>query len=506
MKRIYALAALVLFAFLAGHILMVAGDDGTYIALARSIRAGEYRAINVPGSPIQTQYPPLYPLLLAPLANLPPASVGVLRLWTAIWALLAVSVLLRAANRRDPALGMLGVVPVIVSPLYGEFGTAVLTESIFLLIAYATLTRAAAQEDRFAAADTARGQETTSADSEPVEGRPSASAGREGKTVALDPLLPLSLAAACLLKSAGVALVVAVLFHQAYHRRGRALAVTCLIVGFALAPWWAWQFVHGSNYVQGHILQRDIYDPSAGMLTPLGIFLERIPHNLSRYVGRVVVDVLLPPFFRGIAPWTPLFPLKIAASFLLTVAVVRGFIRRWKSAAWGAEELYVIASGGLFLMHPVFADRYLFLILPSLAGYLLLAIPDTERRRRVAVAWGAALVVGCTIALAEPPARADVAYMQAVDWLKEHAASDAVILARKPTAVWFYTGRQAAGYPATLNPAAWPSADYIIRDDYVIGVHAARRYVDPVVSDSAVFTLRWSSAILPDVKIYERRH
>jgi hypothetical protein len=41
-------------------------DDGTYLATARALATtGEYRLVNLPHSPAQTKYPPLYPALLA---------------------------------------------------------------------------------------------------------------------------------------------------------------------------------------------------------------------------------------------------------------------------------------------------------------------------------------------------------------------------------------------------------------------------------------------------------
>ncbi|MFH1202128.1 MAG: glycosyltransferase family 39 protein [Candidatus Omnitrophota bacterium] len=44
------------------------GDNAQYIFLAKSLATGRgYRAINLPGSPVHSQYPPVFPLLLAPI-------------------------------------------------------------------------------------------------------------------------------------------------------------------------------------------------------------------------------------------------------------------------------------------------------------------------------------------------------------------------------------------------------------------------------------------------------
>lgn len=443
-KYLFVLAAVVLYSFLAARFYLVSGDDGTYIALARSLQAGEYRAINVPGDPVQTQYPPLFPLLLTPFANLP---VGVMRLWVAALSLLALFPIIRAAIIRDPKFGLAAALLFVLSPLYGEYSTSVLTETLFVGIAYAVLTRAA------------RG--------------------------ILDPFLPIGLLAAWYLKSAALALVAAVIVNDLIARRWKSAFATTAIVGIGMAPWWWWQAAHGSDYVRSHILIADIYDLDSPALSFTGILTERIPHNLSRYVGRVVADVMTVPYFRSIAPWTPLFPLKIFASVFLSIIVVVGFFR----SRMRIENIYCIFLAGLLLVHPVFADRYLYMMLPSLFGFFALAIPN----RKVLIGSAAFLLVGCILAIETPIPPQDAAYYQAVDWIKEHTPEDAVIAARKPAAVWYYTGRKSVGYPSAI-------ADYVIRDDYVIGVHSARKYVDPVFAGAES---AFVSDILPDVKVYK---
>src|SRR5689334_11131487 len=48
-------------------------DDGVYLVLAKSIASGNgYRYLHLPGAPIATHYPPVYPLLLAALWTLAP--------------------------------------------------------------------------------------------------------------------------------------------------------------------------------------------------------------------------------------------------------------------------------------------------------------------------------------------------------------------------------------------------------------------------------------------------
>jgi hypothetical protein len=471
-RRLFALAALLLFGFLAARPYFVAGDDGTYIALARSIREGEYRAINIPEEPPQVQYPPLFPLLLAPFAHLPAGSVGVLRLWVALLSLGAVAAVGAAAIKRDPALGLLGALPFVVSPLFGEYSTSILTETPFVAIAYALLIRANALLEK--------APET------------------------IDPLIPIGLLAAWLMRSSGVALVVTIVPWLWWKGRKKTAAASLAVVLLGMTPWWIWQTLQGSDYVRSHILQRDIYDPSGGVLSPLGILTERIPHNLTRYLGRVLPDVLLPPWLREIAPHTEYFPLKFALSLSMGGALAFGAIRRARN--FGVEDLYVAASCGMFLIHPVFADRYLYAILPSLCGYVLAAIPSGARKR-AAVIWSALLLIGCIVSVNAPVAPQDAAYIQAIEWTAEHAEKNDVVFSRRPAAVWFYAGCLSKGYgPGMTAEGLASEGRWIIRDDYTIGVHGARLYLDPILnSDTARFAPVFVSDILPAVKVYAVR-
>ncbi|MEK8023102.1 MAG: hypothetical protein AAB229_04770 [Candidatus Hydrogenedentota bacterium] len=473
LRSLFVLAVFVIFSFLAGRIYLVMGDDGSYIALARSLHAGQYRAINVPDHPVQTQYPPLFPLLLYPVAGLPEGSIGVARLWVACWALLAVFPLAAVARARDPDTGYFSLLPFLVSPLFAEYSTTILTESLYVTLAYAVLARA---------------MDATST-----------STGR------FDPLIPLGLVFAWLTRSSGVALVAAVVLAFFLRRQYRAGARTVLLVALGMSPWWFWQLSHQSDYIRDHIMAANIYDPSAGTYSLFDLITRRVPYNLTRYAGRVLADVIFAPWFRPISPRTTLFALKVFASVLAGAAIALGLFRRCRSRSWSVEELYVLFSAGLFLIHPVFADRYLYAILPSLIGYFLLSWSSPRHRINASIVLAALSLAGCVLALAEPIPRDDAAYMEAVEWIDEHAREDDLVLARKATAVWYYTGRVSTGYPAEPDAAIWshPRLRYVIRDDYVIGIHAASRYLDPLLVDTSTFSLAFTSAILPEVRIYE---
>jgi len=123
----------------------------------------------------------------------------------------------------------------------------------------------------------------------------------------------------------------------------------------------------------------------------------------------------------------------------------------------------------------------------------------------VSIIWSAFLIIGSAIYIQRPLPREDLAYIQCIDWLKENSNKDDLILARKPGAIWFYTGRKAISYPSSSDPKDWnQKARYIVRDKFVIGI-PSYRYVDEITSDTTLFAPVFVSDILSDVKIYERR-
>src|SRR5215470_19216501 len=66
-------------------------DDGIYVGSALSLARGDgYRIPHLPGSPLQAKYPPLYPLVLLPIAWIigdNPTAIGLYR-WPSVFATL----------------------------------------------------------------------------------------------------------------------------------------------------------------------------------------------------------------------------------------------------------------------------------------------------------------------------------------------------------------------------------------------------------------------------------
>jgi 4-amino-4-deoxy-L-arabinose transferase-like glycosyltransferase len=78
----------------------ITDDGGAYILLAQALITGEgYRNIWWAGSPPHTSYPPVHPLLLAPIISLYGMELGALRLWVAGLGILALYAVYRLFRR-----------------------------------------------------------------------------------------------------------------------------------------------------------------------------------------------------------------------------------------------------------------------------------------------------------------------------------------------------------------------------------------------------------------------
>src|SRR4051794_19963328 len=145
--RYGVLAAVVLAAV---HVGLVAGhyvvgsfdDDGHYLALAKAFADGKgYVDTSMPGSPVESLYPPGYPLLITPLVWLFGSAVWPLRLLSAI-AFLGCFPLLDRLLRRHPVptgVRMATLVMFALSPTAATFGSEVMPETVFLLVLLAVL-------------------------------------------------------------------------------------------------------------------------------------------------------------------------------------------------------------------------------------------------------------------------------------------------------------------------------------------------------------------------------
>lgn len=218
-----ALALLGVLAFALGVAAMdsspigAAVDDAIYVILGRSIATGQgYRSLNLPGAPLNTHFPPGYPLVLAALWRLAPsfpANVVLFKLFNVLClAVAAVGTARFVASRgvgRELALGI-GVVTAISVPLL-VLGNLLLSEPFFVALLVFLL----AAVERFVSP------------LPPGERYPAWRAGMLGIAIGL----------CILVRTHGIALIPAVVLALCAQRRWRDAAVIALSAIVVLLPW-----------------------------------------------------------------------------------------------------------------------------------------------------------------------------------------------------------------------------------------------------------------------------
>jgi len=419
-------------------------DDGIYVVTAKALAEGRgYRLIHLPGAPVQTKYPILYPALLAVVwkawpafpANL--AAMHGLTLLTAGAAVgLAYAYLVGSGSVAGP-IAASACLLCATSPTFQYFAGRLLSEMPFALLLVVAL-RACDGLIR----------------------SPTASRSRQFAS-------GLALAAPLLCRSVGIALIPAFLWAGWRHRRplgGAGLGVLLITL-----PWAVWTAANRGEARRNPIL---------GYYTDyLGWWAEVAPREAGRFV--LVNAVSLAASIPSVLFGADAFAGKAGApGVLLTLAlglVALGGLARLPRTS-GCLAACLLAYLALILVWPWPPLRFLVPIAPFLAASFLGSVAAILRRwlpaRPARLAFSALVVLavaGNLLSLARlnafsrrhgypfPSRHADpvswAAYERVFAWIRGHAdAGDVVASGLDPT-IYLYTGR-AAYRPFSPRPLA----------------------------------------------------
>lgn len=443
----------VLFRLSAGFLVGALNDDGVYVVLGKAIAQGEgYRSIHLVGAPVQVRYPPGLPLLLAVPWALG-GSLGAVRATVAVLNLLATAAaagLVWWIGRRRLGVSPLPLAVCAASPFVLD-GT-IQYYNIPLTEPYLVLGWAAALALAYPLFD----------------------AGPAGtKHLARAALVGLMLACTTLFRSAGIALLPAVLLALAQHRRWRAAAACAAASAVPLA---AWAMLRAASVARGPVSS---VPDDLGYWRWLGV---DGPLALAGYAGRTVVTNAV-EYVPKLASY--LFSSQAIGVGIVCLAasgVALACVRLWR--AHTALAATTLGASALTLLWPFAQGRLLLPLLPFL-GLLAAAAIDLGIKRlpaRVAVL-GVPAVLGLAmlavtlrqVELREAAGRAYVtgalrledqspvmtlAYRsrfiyQVAGWVHEHTTRADRIMVDAPAAVYLYTGRRTvAGQPTESRLAA----------------------------------------------------
>jgi hypothetical protein len=292
-------------------------------------------------------------------------------------------------------------------------------------------------------------------------------------------------------RTAGLAVAVAVVLWLSIARRRGAAAVIAGTVAVAALPWFLrGRTLDGNSYVQ-QLLMVNPYDFDAGTVTALDL-VRRVGANVVRYaggeVGVSVYATLRSSAAGGAAGW-----IASVAVIALAVYGLRRMPRHGNLIA-----LVLGATFGMLLLWPApwSGARFLHGIVPLVIVASLVGLVEAAKRGfgwRVPTLVLLALPVLflAPVRLLHQVARMDyppayAAFFRAADWVRANTPPDAVVCVRKPYLFHWRSGRACDLFPYTaetqrvIEALERMDASIVIVDR--LGLPATARYLVPAVA------------------------
>jgi hypothetical protein len=421
----------------------VVADDAFYVILARSIATGQgYRALNVPGLPAGTHFPPGYPALLALVSVVAPAfpaSVAAFKALNAVFLAAAAALVARFLRRRVGAgpwwCFAVGAVSAVSVPLL-ILSNLVLSELCFLAFALALLLALESLVD-------------------------------DPKSAWRVVLLGLAIGACALVRTHGAVLLPAAAIVLGARRRWRDVGLLACGAAVCLVPWQLWMARHSGELPTPML---GMYDSYAAWwlrgVRELGVGM--IPATFAKTTAETgtMLSVLFSPMRSPFA--------RSATLAALAALVCAGGIATWRRIP--VTLLFLAGYLTIVLVWPFQTARFVWAIWPlvlargAAGGWAAVERVGWRKPVRVALlcalAWvtaGYALyeVRGVRGAWWSSLGRANTPRIAtSVRWVAAHAAAGEVVATENEGAVYLYTGHQAVPIIA-LTPGQYlrePSA------------------------------------------------
>ncbi len=460
--RVLALTALAMVAYVACAGGLQIGqhvDDASYVMLAKALLSGQgYRQIAYPDAPLETKYPPLLPLLIAPFLWLSGGALWAARLPALVSAIAAVPVLWLLLRRFADGWTLWLVTAVVaLHPMIVGFAGMAMTEAPSLLLTWGILLLV------LPAVPPGSG-----------EAKPPGA----GRWLGTGLLLGLGM----LLRADTVALVAAVALWLLWRHRWTETGLTALGCILPLLPWW----MHLARATGGetYLVEAAVawWDPS-----PLPM---RLWHSLVIYLGDYVPQVVTLVFGQQVTAAAQTHGvgwLVVGLQWLTSALVVVGAwcLRRQLPAL---VLIFIILRLGMLLAFAR-ATRYLLPMLPFLTLFLIEGSGLWRRRlclrgREVsgaipALALLLALALGRDgLLLVRPPCLQYPDLVAGAALIREHAPPGAVVMCTwVAKSFWLYADRPLLEADPTLGRRLRGAellrrlrqADYVLFSPYAEG-------------------------------------
>ncbi len=436
------------------------GDSSSYVLLAESVaRLGDGYAQSLePGPPqAHVQYPPGYPLLLAPLTMIAGRNFVALKMLSVLLTVASVLVFaLYARKRAGPGLWIFLAAAFAVNPLVVDYSRWILSEAPFLF--FTILALYLIHDD-------------------------------EGKEMGRSFWLGLLGVLWCYyVRSVGIMLVGGASIAYLVRREWRKFFVHAAVSTAVILPWMIRNQLRQGTVTPylDQFLLRSVYEPEAGYLNISGM-VTRFFTNVQIYSAREFPRALV----GSDSAWAGGGFLKILAVVLCGFLVV-GLVQIMRKRMEAAEAYFLLSCLAIFLFEEVVSDvRYLLPLIPLALIYIAEGISVAARFVRVksasrvpAVAMVLLMVIGLSAQAGRIPQNIDLlgryaagdhyagyspnwrTFFEAADWVKANTPQDAVVTVRKPRLFNLWADRRVKLYPFTSKTDS--VLETVFSTDYVV--------------------------------------
>jgi len=457
-------------------------DDAIYLCTAKSLAAGTgYRHAEIPGEPLQTKYPILYPAILSLIFRLSPPYPQNVPLLLIPGALAAAGLVTLAVRYWR---NVLGASTGLVWPagLLAAFSPVTLSFVRFTMsdLPYAFLALAAVYvlDHKYA----------TQVES-----------NRRRMWLVAGAIL---IAAAVLTRGIGITLIPATVLVLLWRKRFRDAALVIAILVVCLAPWYVRQAMaaRANGAMQSAFLEAPELSYSLWLPESAGQAASVVLQNVFRgALGIGYLQLALPQDAIGQALTDPSWRTACLhlVCYAAVVMILVGFLRSARTSV-RTLHLYAVFYTGLMLAWPFEPYRFLIPWTPFLLYFLLDGLRGVcrliPRAHLAGVAfWATVAVIGACflyddVRIADSTASRyqlrefpiDWTEMRAVErWVAQNTEADAVIASAHPASLFLATGRQGHYFWPDTDPyALYYGVDRTWRTFYALPAASERRYLE----------------------------
>lgn len=398
-------------------------DDAKYIILAESLASGEgYQLVNFPRPQVERNFPPGWPLLLAPFTLVFPKNYEALKVVSLVLWLASIYLVYKLFSKRltSPYLEILTAL-VALNPLLVGTSVTVMSESAFLFFSLLTLLIF----DKM-----------------------------DKKQIGWLLLVALLAFYTQQIRTIGISLTASLLVILFLSRRFKELGISVIlfVVGFALQSW--------INLRNGGTVISSGYEAqvlSGSVLEKFG----QVWTNASGYFDQVLAGSLIPIF--GTRLDTSFGILFFIFNFVILLLIVAGMLTSKPKLEWMHIYFSIYVAGILAFWNPQVGSvkaRFLIPVLPLFYFYFLNGLRRLTDKifrsnvqittRSILSSTGFIIIIMLARNLQDwrSPIREQMTDLSlGTNWVAENAPADAVVMVNEPVPAYVHVKRKTINFP-----------------------------------------------------------